>query len=80
MSTDLEDFAAHARYMATARHRDDCPSQRPAPITHRSRDEITLTFTLCRGCVTDTDRALWARLADEVDAWLGRDEQEGLFE
>lgn len=28
---------------------------------------------------TDEERALWARLADEVDAYLTTDEDEGLF-
>ena len=34
--------------------------------------------SLSPDCVTDADRALWARLADVVDAYLSHDE-EGLF-
>ena len=79
MSTDLEDFGAHARYMSTAEHRDDCRAEDAWGLRHIV-PRWEHPDPTCPGCVTDTDRALWARLADEVDAWLGRDDQEGLFE
>jgi hypothetical protein len=66
VSTDLEDFGVHARYMATAEWVDE--------------NALPPRLNRCPGCVTDTDRALWGRLADEVETWLGRDDQEGLFE
>jgi hypothetical protein len=31
------------------------------------------------GCITDTDRALWKRLADEADAHLNRHTQDALI-
>jgi len=46
-------------------HAETCPGNPCAPP--------------CPGCVTDADRALWTRLADEADAWLARDDEEGLF-
>ena len=39
-----------------AEHAEECPGNPAAPP--------------CTGCVTDADRALWTRLADEVDAYL----------
>lgn len=33
----------------------------------------------CPGCVTDAERDLWARLADEAEAYLARDDEETLL-
>jgi hypothetical protein len=33
----------------------------------------------CPGCVTDADRALWGRLAAEVEAYLTPEEEEALL-
>lgn len=33
----------------------------------------------CPGCVTEVDRALWARLADELDAYLADDDEPDLL-
>lgn len=66
--SDLTVFADHARRMSTARHKPDCPAPAP-PGTWR--------VGACLGCVTDADRALWVRLADEVDAYLARPADEG---
>ena len=43
-------------------HAETCPGNPSAPP--------------CPGCVTDADRALWARLADEAEAYLGDAGQE----
>lgn len=75
MSTDLERFRDHARTMAQAKHRPDCPprDRAPRPVNqHRSKP------SKCPGCVTSTDRALWARLADETDAYLNSQSDEAL--
>ena len=34
---------------------------------------------LCAGCATDTERALWAKLADEIDAYLAPGDDEPLW-
>jgi hypothetical protein len=71
--SDLSAFRDHARAMAGAQHKPEC--RRPLPINGWS----TSGDPGCPGCVTDADRALWTRLADEADAWLARDDEEGLF-
>lgn len=63
--SDLTAFAAHCRVMATAEHRPECAATDRWGLTRRVRPN-----PYCRGCVTDADRALWTRLADEVDAYL----------
>lgn len=57
---DLATFGRHARRMATS-----SPSDRftfDVGIGLRSRDAV--------GVLPDTERELWARLADEVDRYL----------
>lgn len=66
MPTDLTRFLTHAREMTTAIHRPDCPRVASGPLQEGSR-----TRPRCPGCVTDADRALWVRLADEGDRYLG---------
>lgn len=69
--SDLTDFAAHARRMATAQHKPECTSpQRPF------FGYSTSANPQCLGCVTDADRAWWQKLADEVDAHLARPKPE----
>lgn len=73
--SELSVFAAHARTMVTADHRPECwgtELRHWGPLKVRPNPE-------CPGCVTDAERDLWRRLADEVDAYLGRDEEAGLF-
>ena len=58
--SQLTDFRDHARAMAGSQHRPDClvrdhPWTKPRPTKG------------CTGCMTGAERALWARLADEVD-------------
>lgn len=65
--SDLTAFRDHCRAMADARHRPDCPGRDP----HRSY--LKPDPKVCRGCVTETDRALFVRLADEVDTYLAGD-------
>jgi hypothetical protein len=91
--SDLTTFRDHARKMSTAEHKPECEGDpgcawtyRPpcgfgtcgdgckAPTTERPRPDPN-----CPGCVTDADRALWTRLADETDAYLARNVEEGLF-
>ena len=63
--SDLTAFRDHARAMSTAEHLPTCvrvlSGRYWAPIKPDPE---------CPGCVTDDDRALWARLADEVDGYL----------
>jgi len=70
--SDLTDFRDHARAMATAKHRPECMVRdNPWTKTHPTPG--------CAGCVTDEDRALWSRLADEATAYLQHDDQETLL-
>lgn len=83
--SDLTAFRDHARRMAAARHTPDCARRlakwEAAESAHRwlmdkpdpgPRPE-------CHGCITDADRALWVRLADETDAYLARETEETLL-
>lgn len=79
----LTDTRDHCRRMATAQHKPECPSlERRRDRWALADDNSHLTWVPapprreCAGCVTDTDRALFARLADEIDRYLGaaRDE------
>ena len=67
--SDLTTFRDHARRMAEAEHKPEC--KRPRPVYGWA----TSATPPCPGCVTDADRALWRRLADEVDAYLTHDEE-----
>ena len=92
--SELSEFGKHARAMSTRQHTEPCPWVNPAKakrdsgraIWQLAEDQSALhlvgfeaTIPACPGCVTDADRALWARLADEVDAYLQEDEEPGLF-
>lgn len=67
--SDLERFRDHAAAMATAVHKPTCHR----PSTWGWAREIH-PDPACPGCVTDADRALWARLATEIDAYLTTDD------
>jgi hypothetical protein len=75
--SDLATFRDHAARMATAYHKPECRFTRLDP-SHRCGGGCTHRRQ-CPGCVTDADRTLWQRLADEVDAYLTTDAAEGLF-
>jgi hypothetical protein len=34
---------------------------------------------LCGGCLTNAERTLWTQIADEIDAYLGTDQEEALW-
>lgn len=88
--SDLTTFAQHARAMSTAQHTVDCTGT-PELVAARARDirgyraifgedhPKLAPIEPCPGCVTDPDRELWGRLADEVDAYLSHDEEGALF-
>lgn len=73
--TDLERFRVYARTMATAEHTPTCAERRAEWVL---QTRLQAHFDVpdpgprpeCDGCVTDDDRALWARLADEATAYL----------
>lgn len=67
MATDLEAFRDHCRAMATGRqHRADCPAiLRKLPWAKTPPGD---------GCVPAADRALFGRLANEIDAYLTPDD------
>jgi hypothetical protein len=74
--SDLSTLADHARKMSTARHKPECPPRHRRPQWVNDHDSDGL-FTgghedppPCPGCVTDADRALWTRIADEIDDYL----------
>jgi hypothetical protein len=69
--SELTTFRDHARKMAEAEHKPECP--------YGWADGSGLPDCPCPGCIPDADRALWARLADEVDAYLSHDEEGALF-
>jgi len=75
--SDLTTFRDHARAMAGAQHKPECLTE---CLDWRGIRKFTLPRHGCPGCVTDADRELWTRLADEADAWLARDDEEGLFD
>lgn len=73
--SELSTFAAHARAMASAEHTPECVER----LVKWDRREALRRYVdipdpgprpTCPGCVTDDDRARWAALADEVDAYL----------
>lgn len=82
--SDLTKFRDHAAAMARAEHKPECPSLHPVPwppggwVPTDGEDSMNgLTWIgppppppECSGCLTDADRALFARLAGEVDAYL----------
>lgn len=62
----LDQFRDHCRKMATAEHKPECAGHLPsrwgwAREIHPDPN--------CGGCLTDDDRALFALLADEVEAY-----------
>lgn len=76
--SDLTTFRDHARRMATAEHQLECRGERD----QHARQWAPLYVwpdPACAGCVTSADRVLWQRLADEADAYLARNTEEGLF-
>lgn len=74
--SDLTAFRNHARAMSTAEHKPECLIDCQ---DWRGIRSFKMPRHGCPGCVTDAERALWARLADEADAYLHRHEEEGLF-
>lgn len=78
--SDLTAFRDHARTMSRRTHRPDCPLwKKVGEFAHLCSDSCTHPEPRCPGCVTNADRELWKRLADEVDAYLSRHVEEGLF-
>lgn len=68
MSSELERFRDHAHAMAKpGAHVDDCHRTRPMA---RGGEITTTPDPRCTGCVPDRDRQLFARLANEIDAYL----------
>lgn len=77
--SDIAAFGAHARAMSTAQHKPECCGRRPNPNPRWGSAATVYPDPACPGCVTDADRALWARLADEVDAYLTPEDEGVLF-
>ena len=80
--------------MVTAEHLDDCPhitARPPRSMIPRYDAEGYIEAMVlnpeawdwkpppCDGCISDADRALWQRLADEADAYLDREPEETLL-
>ncbi len=96
--SDLTEFAAHCRRMATAEHRPECcqcgrswccgcpghPVGHPRGWSAGRWEEHAVkcpgnpSAPPCAGCVTDADRALFAALTAECEAYLN--DGPGLFE
>ena len=58
--------------MATAPHSPECWADVKDPWGWQKR---VYPNPECIGCISDTDRTLWARLADEIDTYLGPDDE-----
>lgn len=80
MRRDLATFREHARQMAVADHVPECPGTPERVAAHAKgvrgyrrlfgEDHPKATpVEPCPGCVSDSDRELWKRLADEVDTY-----------
>lgn len=83
MTTRVETFRAHCARMSKAEHKPECPSLGPPPRPiweHVYEDGSDMPTGLawlgntpspptCDGCLTDADRALFARLAAEAAAY-----------
>ena len=76
---ELEQFLRHCRAMSTAEHKPECRRADHLARCWGIREAWTHPDPACTGCVTDADRALWARLADEVEAYLSHEEEGALF-
>jgi hypothetical protein len=73
--SDLTAFRDHAAEMAAAVHKPDCRAWVQRPNMWGWQDGRWVTpDPKCAGCVTDADRATWARLAAEIDAYLTTDD------
>lgn len=90
--SDLTRFRDHCQSMATAEHAPDCPhitAREPYwPMWTVAEDGGSMVWNgpkppwsppPCGGCITDDDRALWTRLANEADAYLDREPEESLL-
>ena len=90
--SDLSRFRDHARQMSEAGHTSECEQQTTRAKNRWSHFRLFGEWLeewgkrpagppfACAGtCVTDADRALWGRLADEADAHLSRDQQDSLI-
>ncbi len=87
MSTKVERFRDHCRRMAESEHKPECPSlgspSHPVWVgVYEQDDGIPSAMRLvgftpdppkCDGCMSDADRALFARLATEATMYLQGD-------
>ena len=73
--SDLTNFRDHARAMSTAEHLPECGAWQDTRWSRR----FVAPNPECAGCVNAADRKLWARLADEADAYLDREPEETLL-
>lgn len=75
--SDLTTFRDHCRAMQATDHKPECG----ALIEARwGQHQYVRPNPACPGCNSAADRELFARLADEVDAYLATDDGPGLFE
>lgn len=63
--SDLAAFRDHCRAMATS-----------TPTTRLPQQFGSQRVVCMVGDISDADRALWKRLADEIDAYLGHDHEQ----
>lgn len=80
--SDLTTFRDHCLAMSTAEHKPECEWSSRGAVESKNRLEARFErlcgepegtrgrVTHCTGCVTAADRALFARLAAEVDDYL----------
>lgn len=67
--SDLTVFRDHARKMAASKPTDRVNAARRGHVP----------YTVPIGPLTDAERALWTRLADEVDAYLAADPEDDVL-
>lgn len=74
--SSLGAFRDHCRKMAATEHVRECRGV----VQDRWGVKLVYPDPKCKGCISPGDRALFARLADEIDEYqAGDDEDEGLF-
>jgi hypothetical protein len=69
--SELERFRDHAAEMAAAEHKPECRGHLPSRWGWAREIHPDPS---CAGCITEADRALWARLAAEIDDYLTDDD------
>lgn len=77
--SELTGFRNHCREMATAVHRLECRLWVERPGIFQPFGRWVIPSPECAGCLSESDRALFALLAAEVDDYLDHPAETDLF-